>query len=121
MKLACGAIALLPRWSCAATPWRRSVPRCPSNVTQTLRVAATAASIAITGVTLIDGRGGAGQAGQTVVIRDGRIAEVGPAAKVKAPAGAQVVDGTGMTLIPGHRRACTTTCSTPRPAACATR
>ena len=53
---------------------------------------------------VIDGRGTPAVKGQTVVIRDGRIAEVGASGKVKAPAGALVVDGTGMTLIPGHRR-----------------
>ncbi len=57
--------------------------------------------VAITGVTVIDGRGTPAVRGQTVVIRDGRIAEVGAATRVKVPAGAQVVDGTGMTLIPG--------------------
>ena len=57
--------------------------------------------VAITGVTVIDGRGTPAVKGQTVVIRDGRIAEVGATGKVKAPAGALVVDGTGMTLIPG--------------------
>jgi imidazolonepropionase-like amidohydrolase len=38
---------------------------------------------------------------QTVVVRDGRIAEVGPAARVQAPEGATRVDGTGKYLIPG--------------------
>lgn len=55
----------------------------------------------ITGVTVIDGKGTAAVPGQTVVLRDGHIAEVGPAVKVKMPAGALVVDGSGMTLIPG--------------------
>jgi imidazolonepropionase-like amidohydrolase len=32
---------------------------------------------------------------QTVVVRDGRIAELGPANKVKVPAGAASVDGRG--------------------------
>jgi hypothetical protein len=39
--------------------------------------------------------------GQTVVVRDGRIAEMGPAARVKAPAGATVVSGRGKFLMPG--------------------
>lgn len=39
--------------------------------------------------------------GQTVVVRDGRIAAVGPAASVKAPAGATVVNGRGKFLMPG--------------------
>src|SRR5260221_13920798 len=39
--------------------------------------------------------------GQTVVIDKGLIAAVGPAAKVKVPAGAQRIEGQGMTLVPG--------------------
>ena len=38
---------------------------------------------------------------QTVVVRDGRIAEIGPAAGVKAPQGAARVDGAGKYLMPG--------------------
>jgi hypothetical protein len=57
--------------------------------------------VAITNVLVIDGTGGAARPGQTVLIRDGMIAEVGPAGKVKVPAGALAVDGTGRTLIPG--------------------
>ena len=38
---------------------------------------------------------------QTVVIRDGRIAEIGPAVKVKTPAGAVRVQAAGKYLIPG--------------------
>jgi cytosine/adenosine deaminase-related metal-dependent hydrolase len=37
----------------------------------------------------------------TVVVEKGRIADVGPAATVKVPANAQIVDGAGKTLIPG--------------------
>lgn len=39
--------------------------------------------------------------GHTVVVRDGRIAEVGPAARVKVPAGATVVSARGKFLMPG--------------------
>src|SRR5712692_6640602 len=38
---------------------------------------------------------------QTVIVRDGRIAEIGPARKVKAPDGALRVGGTGKYLMPG--------------------
>jgi imidazolonepropionase-like amidohydrolase len=38
---------------------------------------------------------------QTVVVRDGRIAEIGPAANVKAPEGAVRVAGAGKYLMPG--------------------
>ncbi|HEX8501470.1 MAG TPA: amidohydrolase family protein [Pyrinomonadaceae bacterium] len=39
--------------------------------------------------------------GQTVVVRDGRVAELGPSKKVRAPRGAVVVDGRGKYLLPG--------------------
>ena len=38
---------------------------------------------------------------QTVVVRDGRIAQIAPAASVNAPAGATRVDGAGKYLMPG--------------------
>ena len=38
---------------------------------------------------------------QTVVVRDGRISEITPAAGAKVPAGATRVDGTGKFLLPG--------------------
>src|SRR5437899_3863848 len=38
---------------------------------------------------------------QTVVVDKGLIAALGPAAEVKPPAGAQIIDGKGKTLVPG--------------------
>ena len=38
---------------------------------------------------------------QTVVVRDGRIAEIGPSARMKVPEGAERVDGRGKYLMPG--------------------
>ncbi|HEY2026366.1 MAG TPA: amidohydrolase family protein [Gemmatimonadaceae bacterium] len=57
--------------------------------------------VALTHVLLIDGTGAAPQADQTVVIRDGKIADVGPSSRVQAPSGARVMDLTGHTVIPG--------------------
>jgi imidazolonepropionase-like amidohydrolase len=57
--------------------------------------------IAITHVTLVDGTGAPARRDQNVIIRDGRIAAVGPAARTLAPAGATIIDGTGKTLLPG--------------------
>jgi imidazolonepropionase-like amidohydrolase len=57
--------------------------------------------VALTNVTVIDGTGSAPKAGQTVVIRDGKIAEVGAAASVRVPAGARTMDLRGHTVIPG--------------------
>ncbi|MHA6206174.1 amidohydrolase family protein [Dyella soli] len=39
--------------------------------------------------------------GQTVVVEQGVITQVGPAASVKVPAHAQLIDGKGKTLVPG--------------------
>ena len=39
--------------------------------------------------------------GQTVIVRDGRIAEIGPANKTKVPAGAREIDGRGKYLMAG--------------------
>jgi imidazolonepropionase-like amidohydrolase len=57
--------------------------------------------IAITGTTLVDGTGAPARRDVTVVIRDGRIASVGPAARTRVPGGAHVIDGRGKTLLPG--------------------
>ncbi len=38
---------------------------------------------------------------QTVIVRDGRIAEIGPADKIKVPDGATRIDGAGKYLMPG--------------------
>lgn len=58
-------------------------------------------TVALTHVRVVDGTGAAPANDQTVVIRDGRIAEVGPASTVKVPAGARVLDLKGHTVIPG--------------------
>jgi imidazolonepropionase-like amidohydrolase len=58
-------------------------------------------TIAIRNVTVIPMSGASPSARQTVMVRDGRIAEIGQAAEVRLPAGATVVDGTGKYLIPG--------------------
>jgi enamidase len=57
--------------------------------------------VALTHVRVIDGTGAAARANQTLVIRDGAIADVGDAARVLPPAGATVIDLTGRSVIPG--------------------
>jgi len=57
--------------------------------------------LALTHVLLIDGTGSAPKPHQTVVIRAGKIAAVGPVGSVQIPAGAKVLDLNGSTLIPG--------------------
>jgi imidazolonepropionase-like amidohydrolase len=57
--------------------------------------------IAITGVRIIDGNGGAPIENGTVIVSNGKITEVGGSSRVKVPSGASTVDGTGMSLLPG--------------------
>ena len=59
------------------------------------------ATSAIVGATVIDGNGGAPLQNATVVIRDKRIAAVGPRASTTVPAGATVIDGAGKYVTPG--------------------
>src|SRR5229473_1407922 len=64
-------------------------------------VAVDTSLLALTHVLLVDGTGAAPKPDQTIVIRAGRIAAVGPAASVQIPAGARVMDMNGSTVIPG--------------------
>lgn len=59
------------------------------------------AVLAITGGTVIDGTGAPPLVGATVVVADGRIRAIGPAAKTPVPAGATVLDATGAFVLPG--------------------
>jgi len=60
-----------------------------------------ASVVALTNVRVIDGTGAPPRERQTIVLRDGLIADIGDAARVKAPDGATVVDLTGKSVIPG--------------------
>jgi imidazolonepropionase-like amidohydrolase len=57
--------------------------------------------VALTHVRVIDGTGAAARADQTIIIRDGKIASVSPMASAQIPSGAQTIDLTGKSVIPG--------------------
>jgi imidazolonepropionase-like amidohydrolase len=57
--------------------------------------------VAFTGVRLFDADALRFVTDQTVVVEKGRIAAVGPQTAVTVPAGAQIIDGRGKTLVPG--------------------
>lgn len=57
--------------------------------------------IAIVGGLLIDATGAPPRWDQTVVIQGERITAIGPREQVKPPAGAEIIDATGMTIMPG--------------------
>jgi enamidase len=64
-------------------------------------VAVDTSVLALTHVRVIDGTGAPPRADQTIIIRDGRIASVGDAARAQVPAGAQTLDLSGKSVIPG--------------------
>src|SRR5258705_12349087 len=57
--------------------------------------------LVFTHVTVIDATGAEAKTDMTVVIRDGRIAELGRSGKIRPPKGARVVDARGKFRIPG--------------------
>ena len=64
-------------------------------------VSVDTAIVALTHVRVIDGTGAPARDNQTLIVRDGRIAAVGDAASTQVPAGAQVLDLTGKSVLPG--------------------
>src|SRR6266481_4617577 len=64
-------------------------------------VAVDSPIVALTHARVNDGTGTPARGDQTLIIRDGRIAALGSSRSVAVPAGAQVIDLTGKTVIPG--------------------
>jgi imidazolonepropionase-like amidohydrolase len=71
-------------------------PNAPANF---MKVQASV--IVLTHARVIDGTGAPARDNQTLIIRDGKVAELGDASSVILPAGATIVDLTGRSLIPG--------------------
>src|SRR5215212_7056458 len=61
---------------------------------------ASAQTTAFVGARVIDGRGKVME-NATIVVRDGKIAAVGPMASTSVPAGAERVEVKGATIMPG--------------------
>ncbi len=64
-------------------------------------VAVDSPIVALTHARVIDGTGAPARDDQTLVIRDGRIAALGNSRSITIPSGAQVIDLTGKSVIPG--------------------
>lgn len=64
-------------------------------------VAVDTSVLALVNVRVIDGTGAPARAGQVIVVRDGRIAAVGPVGSTPIPDGALVRDLAGHTVLPG--------------------
>ncbi|HEY9229574.1 MAG TPA: amidohydrolase family protein [Gemmatimonadaceae bacterium] len=83
----------------AAQPARSGRPTLTNAVRQYVSI--DTAVVALTHVRVIDGTGAPARENQNLIIRDGRIAAVGDAASVPVPTGAQVLDLSGKSVIPG--------------------
>jgi imidazolonepropionase-like amidohydrolase len=98
----------IPRWTpcltllaMTVTPTAATSPSQPIREVNQVPAPAHTTTVAIVGVTLIDGRGGPPLLDATVIVRGERIAAVGSRNSVSVPEGAEVVDGSGLTLLPG--------------------
>ena len=70
-------------------------------IAQRFLAAGAKAPVLFDHVTLFDAEKGRFVAHQAVLAQGGKIAAIGPAGSIKAPAGARVVNGMGKTLVPG--------------------
>ncbi|MGB8952340.1 MAG: amidohydrolase family protein [Candidatus Aminicenantales bacterium] len=57
--------------------------------------------MALKNANVIDGTGSPARSNQTVIIREGRIAEIGASEEIRIPEGAQLLDLAGKSLLPG--------------------
>lgn len=64
-------------------------------------VSVNAPVVVLANVQVVDGTGAPPAANQSILIRDGRIVAIGPAASVRMPDDAEVLDLAGHTVIPG--------------------
>jgi enamidase len=92
-RLVIGLLAL------SAGPAAAQRPTLSQNVRQYVSV--DSAVVALTHVRVIDGTGAPARENQTLILRDGNIAELGDAAAVPVPPGALVLDLSGKSVIPG--------------------
>jgi imidazolonepropionase-like amidohydrolase len=74
-------------------------PTLTENVRQ--YVAIDTPTVVLTHVRVIDGTGAPPLENQSLIVRDGRVAALGDASSIQTPAGAQLLDLTGKTVIPG--------------------
>lgn len=99
LSTAAPALALAVSFAAVPQTLRAQRPTLSRNVRQYVSV--DTAIVALTHVRVIDGTGAQPRDDQTLILRDGRIAEMGSASTIQPPDGAQVLDLTGKSVIPG--------------------
>ena len=98
VRVAIGA-ALATSLTFVGDPASAQRPTLSKNVRQYVTV--DTPLVALTHVRVIDGTGAPARADQTLILRDGKIAAMGSSASLQAPAGAETIDLTGKSVIPG--------------------
>jgi hypothetical protein len=92
----------MPRWLTAALcSISLSATGAPPGPDVAPFIVISAPSVALRHVNVIDGTGGPARPDQTLVLVDGRITAIGPASSTPIPAGAEVHDYPGHSVLPG--------------------
>jgi enamidase len=91
------ALATAP--AAAQVPAPPEAAQAPAQTARPAYIAVSEPVILIRDVRLVDGTGAPARTRMSVLIRDGRIAEVGPG--LAAPEGGRIIEGAGKTLTPG--------------------
>jgi hypothetical protein len=96
------AIAILFALPLAVGPARAQRPEAgPFDASHLMMQSPPAQGVAIRAGRMFDPQSGTNLLNQTIVIKGDRIVEVGPTASVKVPAGAEVIDLSRATVLPG--------------------
>src|SRR5215831_8374627 len=97
-------------------PWRGAgTPPCYGSEGGTIKCVPATGTVAIRAGQLFDSKAGTMATRQIVVLQGERITEVGPEAQVKIPAGAQIIDLSQATVLPGMIDAHTHMFNNPKP------
>jgi imidazolonepropionase-like amidohydrolase len=109
------SITLVAQVQPPPAPWRGAGPTpCVGSDDGVIQCAPAARTTAIRAGKLFDSKSGQMLTKQVVVLQGERITEVGPEAQVKIPAGAQVIDLSQFTVLPGLIDAHTHMFNTPK-------
>jgi imidazolonepropionase-like amidohydrolase len=117
--LAAAALATAPHaqeGGGANAPWRGAGPTpCYGSEGGTIKCMPVAGLVAIRAGQLFDSKSGQMASRQVIVLKDDRIADVGPESQVRIPPGAQVIDLSQATVLPGLIDAHTHMFNPPKP------
>jgi imidazolonepropionase-like amidohydrolase len=111
-----GASAASAQEARPGAPWRGAgAPPCFGSDSGSVKCVPPVGTVAVRAGQLFDSKSGQMLRGQVIVLQGDRITEVGPESQVKIPAGAQVIDLSQATVLPGMIDAHTHMFNPPKP------